>query len=212
MKIPVFLALGATVLLAPTSSHAAPGVPPGVTNDAARRAQQTDVLYWYGLLPPQIFGAFGNADRLELLKGEGAIYDRNRGFIEVPVPGDPNQNDVEKLQVKLYQGEQGLMVAVSQIVWNQPRIKSALAFFALNNEGRLFDVTRQVFPYELNAAPADDKTATPPVNAYLARGATTITTGVPETETRGATYAWNKRTFVKREARQNKETGETETN
>ena len=216
MKIPVFLALGATVLLAPTSSHAAPGVPPGLANDAARRAQQTDVLYWYGLLPPQIFGAFGGADRLELLKGEGAIYDRNRGFIEVPVPGDTNQNDVEKLQVKLYQGEQGLMVGVSQIVWNQPRIKSALAFFALNNEGRLFDVTRQVFPYELNAAPADNKTdgktASAPVNAYFARGATTIATGVPESETRGADYAWNKRTFVKREAPQNKANGEAETN
>lgn len=214
MKIPVFLALGAIVLLAPNLSHAQPRVPglnPGVANQAAQRAQQSDVLYWYNMLPPQVFGAFGNVDRLELLQSQGAIYDKNRGFIEVLAPGDPNKNDVEKLQVKLYQGQQGIMAGVSQIVWNQPRVQGALAFFALSADGQLADVTRQVFPYDLNpaqpAAPAEknaDKnaanTTSPTLNAYLPRGGTTITTGVAEAKTRGADYAWNNQVFVKRNA------------
>ena len=214
MKISVFLALGATALLAPTLSYAQPGVPglnPGVANQAAQRAQQSDVLYWYNLLPPQIFGAFGNASRLELLQNQGTIYDKNRGFIEVMAPGDPNKNDVEKLQVKLYQGQQGIMVGVSQVVWNQPRVQGALAFFALSADGQLVDVTRQVFPYDLNpaqpAAPADRnadqtaaKAALPPVNAYLPRNGTMIETGVAEDKKRGADYAWNNQIFVKRNA------------
>ena len=216
MKISLpLLALGAA-LLAPVAAVAQPGLPPalnpGVANAAAQRAQQSDVAYWYNLLPPQIFGVFGDADRLELLRGKGAIYDQNRGFIEVPVPGDPNENDVEKLQVKLYKGNQGLMVAVSQVVWNQPNVKGALAFFALGQDGQLFEVTRQVFPYDLNApatdaatanapaATAKDKKAAPPVNAYLSRNGTIIETGVPETKTRGADYAWNQQVFVKRDA------------
>ncbi len=209
MKLSALLALGATALLAPTFAYAQPRVPPSVANQAAQRAQQSDVLYWYGLLPASIFGAFGDANRLDLLKSQGAVYDKNRGFIEVAAPGDPNQNDVEKLQVKLYKGGQGLMVGVSQIVWNQPRVKGALAFFALGNDGQLFNVTPQVFPYDLTppaAAPAD-KTAKPvanttasPVNAYLPRNGTTIATGIPETKTRGANDEWNNRNFVERAA------------
>lgn len=207
MKIPVLFALGATALLAPTISHAQPRVPPGVANQATQRARQSDVLYWYNLLPANIFGAFGDTNRLDLLQSKGAIYDKNRGFIEVLAPGDANKNDVEKLQIKLYQGQQGLMVGVSQIVWNQPRVKGALAFFAMDNNGQLFDVTRQVFPYDLTPTPATapaDKTATKaapaPINAYLPRNGTTIVTGVPETKTRGADYAWNNRVFALRNA------------
>ncbi len=210
MKLPAFLALGATALLVPTFAYAQPRVPPGVANQAAQRAQQTDVLYWYNLLPASIFGAFGDANRVDLLQSKGAVYDKNRGFIEVLAPGDPNQTDVEKLQVKLYKSQQGLMVGVSQVVWNQPRVKGALAFFALGNDGQLFNVTRQVFPYDLTppqtAAPADktaktaDKAVALPVNAYLPRNGTTIVTGVPETKTRGADYAWNNRAFVERAA------------
>ena len=211
MKIPVFFALGATTLLAPAISHAQPGVPglnPGVANQAAQRAQQSDVLYWYSALPPQIFGAFGNVDRNELLQSQGAIYDKSRGFIEVFAPGDPNENDVEKLQVKLYQGQQGIMVGVSQVVWNQPRVQGALVFFSLSGGGQLVDVTRQVFPYDLNpastpaTAPANaaNKTVEPSINAYLPRNGTTITTGAAEAKTRGAEYAWNNQVFVERQA------------
>lgn len=214
MKIPVFLALGATALLVPTFAQAQPRPPalnPGLANQAAQRAQQSDVLYWYNLLPASVFGAFGNVDRIELLKSKGAIYDKNRGFIEVLAPGDPNKNDVEKLQVKLYKGQQGVMAGVSQIVWNQPRVQGALAFFALSNDGQLFPVTRQVFPYDLTppqtAAPADkatdkaaDKTGAAPVNAYLPRNGTTITAGVPESKTRMADYSWNNQVFVERRA------------
>ena len=67
-------------------------------------------MYWYNLLPANIFGAFGDVDRADLLQSQGATYDKNRGFIEVMAPGDPNKNDVEKLQVKLFQGQQGIMV------------------------------------------------------------------------------------------------------
>ncbi len=226
MKLPVFLVLGATALLAPTISHAQPrppGLNPALANQAAQRAQQSDILYWYNLLPANIFGAFGNGNRLDLLQSQGAIYDQNRGFIEVPAPGDANENDVEKLQVKLYQGEQGIMVGVSQIVWNQPRVQSALAFFALGNDGQLLDVTGQVFPYELTTtqtdAPADNaaqgaaaKTTAAPVNAYLPRGGTTIESGVPETKTRLAEYIWNNRVFVERRApAANNETPDNET-
>ena len=210
MKIPAFLAIGASVLLAPTTSHAQvrpPGLNPGVANQAAQRAQQSDVLYWYNLLPANIFGAFGNVNRVDLLQGQGAIYDKNRGFIEVLAPGDANKNDVEKLQVKLFQGQQGIMVGVSQIVWNQPRVQGALAFFALSNTGQLIDITRQVFPYDLTpaqtAAPDDkaaNKAAAPPINAYLPRSGTTIETGVPETKTSGANYVWNNQVFVERRA------------
>lgn len=213
MKISIFFALGAIITLAPTLSHAQPRVPglnPGVANQAAQRAQQSDVLYWYNMLPPQVFGAFGNVDRLELLKIQGAIYDKNRGFIEVLVPGDPNKNDVEKLQVKLYQGQKGIMAGVSQIVWNQPRVQGALAFFALSAGGELIDVTRQVFPYDLNpiqpaapATPADRnaaKAAAISVNAYLPRNGTIIMTGEAESKTSGADYVWNNQVFVERDA------------
>ncbi len=199
------LGLGAALLSAPAFAQLPPGVNPGVTNQAAQRAQQTDVAYWYNLLPPQIFGAFGDVDRLELLQSKGAIYDRNRGFIEVFVPGDANKNDVEKLQVKLYRGDQGMMVAVSQVVWNQPNVKGALGFFALGSNGQLLDVTRQVFPYKLTATPAGetaaDKKAAPPINAYLSRTATDISTGVPETKTAGDDYAWNGTVFSQAKAR-----------
>ena len=222
MKIPAFLAVrvitlgvvafGATASFVPTLAHAQirpPALNPGVANQAAQRAQQSDVLYWYNLLPANIFGAFGNADRVDLLQSQGATYDKNRGFIEVMAPGDANKNDVEKLQVKLFQGQQGIMVGVSQVVWNQPRVQGALAFFALSNDGQLINVTRQVFPYDLTPAapvgnaPADnvaDKTAAPPINAYLPRNGTTIETGVPETKTRGADYVWNNQNFVERNA------------
>ena len=217
MKIPVILALGAAALLAPTVAHAQlpPGLNPGVANQAAQRAQQSDVAYWYNLLPAEVFGAFGGADRLDLLRSQDAIYDQNRGFIEILAPGDPNENDIEKLQVKLFQGQQGIMVGVSQIVWNQPRVQGALAFFALTNEGQLRPITRQVFPYELSptqaAAPAGQpngqaaeqpagQAATTPVNAYLPRNGTTIQTGVPETKTRLSDYAWNNQMFVERRA------------
>ena len=195
MKLPLF-ALG-LCLTVPTLAHAQvpPGVNPGVANQAAQRAQQSDVAYWYSLLPAQIFGAFGDVDRLELLQSKGAIYDRNRGFIEVFAPGDPNQNDVEKLQVKLYQTGKGLMVGVSQIVWNQPNVKGAVGFFALGQDGQLFDVTRQVFPFQLQAPATDDKKAAPPVNAFLPRQGTTIETGVPETEIVGDSYAFDGDTF-----------------
>ena len=165
MKIPALLALGATALFAPTFAHAQvlpPGNNPGVQNQAAQRAQQSEILYWYNLLPANIFGAFGDANRLDLLQSQGAIYDKNRGFIEILAPGDPNENDVEKLQVKLYQGQQGIMVGVSQIVWNQPRVQGALAFFALDNNGQLLPVTRQVFPYDLTLAQTDTPAATQP--------------------------------------------------
>ncbi len=217
-------------LLVPIIAHAQPrppGLNPGAANAAAQRSQQNDILYWYNLLPPQIFGAFGNVDRLELLQGKDAVYDKNRGFIEVMAPGDPNQNDVEKLQVKLYRGNQGLMAAVSQVVWNQPRVKGALAFFALGNDGQLMDVTKQVFPYDLmerqgdppnqgdapanngtgdaNAPATGDKTqeGAAPINADLSARGTTIETGVPETKTSGAQYVWNNQTFVKRESNRN---------
>ena len=240
MKISLpLLAVGAT-LFVPILAQAQPGLPgglppgvnPGALNAAAQRAQQSDVLYWYNLLPPNIFGALGDADRLQLLQSKGAIYDQNRGFIEVLAPGDTNENDVEKLQVKLYQSQQGLMVAVSQVVWNQPRVKGALAFFALGQDGQLFDVTRQVFPFDLaasaiatpddnapnNNAPGDadapdvaapdapnapansNKRSAPPINAYLARNGTTISTGVPETDTIGDDYNWNGTVFEKIEA------------
>ena len=214
MKIPALFALGATIWLAPTLAHAQPRPPalnPALQNQAAQRAQQSDVLYWYNLLPANIFGAFGKGDRVDLLKSQGATYDKNRGYIEVFAPGDPNENDVEKLQVKLYKGQQSVMVGVSQIVWNQPRVQGALAFFALNNEGRLFPVTRQVFPYDLTpaqpAAPAAnatdqaaDKTAAAPVNAYLPRNGTTITAGVAEAKKSLADYSWNNQVFVERRA------------
>ena len=213
MKIPASLALGvaafsATALFLPALAQAQPRPPilnPGVANQAAQRAQQSDVLYWYNLLPANIFGAFGNVNRLDLLQSQGATYDKNRGFIEVLAPGDANKNDVEKLQVKLYQGQQGIMVGVSQLVWNQPRVQGALAFFALSNDGQLINVTRQVFPYDLTpaqtAAPDDktaDKAAPSPINAYLPRNGTTIETGIPETKTRLADYAWNNQMFVER--------------
>ena len=237
MKISLPLLVTGAALLAPIIAQAQPGLPgrlppgvnPGVANQAAQRAQQSDVVYWYNLLPANIFGAFGNADRLDLLQSKGAIYDKNRGFIEVPAPGDANQNDVEKLQVKLYQGQQGLMVAVSQVVWNQPRVKGALAFFALGQDGQLFDVTKQVFPFDLTTpqnAPANDnantgdaatapvaapdapnapansnKRSAPPINAYLPRQGTTISTGVPETDVAGDDYNWNGTVFEKTEAR-----------
>ncbi len=227
MKISLSLVAASAALLVPLVAHAQPRPPaqlnPGVANAAAQRSQQNDILYWYNLLPPQIFGAMGNADRLELLQSKDAIYDKNRGFIEVMAPGDPNQNDVEKLQVKLYRGNQGLMIAVSQIVWNQPRVKGALAFFALDSTGQLMDVTKQVFPYDLMAeqgtpqsqpnapdanapdgnAPATDgqnQNSAPPINAYLSARGTTIETGVPETKNSGAQYVWDNQTFVKREA------------
>ena len=224
MKISLSLVAASAALLIPVAAHAQPRPPainPGVQNQAAQRAQQTDILYWYNLLPAPIFGAFGNADRLDLLQGKNAIYDKNGGFIEVMAPGDPNQNDVEKLQVKLYRGNQGLMVAVSQIVWNQPRVKSALAFFSLAGNGQLIDVTKQVFPYELNEAQAQGQaptqappqqtpangeatqTGVPPINAYLSARTTTIDTGIPETDANGAQYIWNNQTFVKRDANRN---------
>ena len=197
------LALG-LCLAVPTLAHAQlpPGVNPGVANQAAQRAQQSDVAYWYSLLPPQIFGAFGEVNRLELLRAKGATYDRNRGWIEVFVPGDPNKNDVEKLQVKLYQTDKGLMVGASQIVWNQPNVRGALAFFALGQDGQLLDVTRQVFPFDLNA-PAADKKVAPPINAFLPRAGTTIETGVPETEVAGDSYAFDGDAFRKVEAKRN---------
>ena len=234
MKISLSLLTVGAALLAPIIVQAQPGLPgglppgvnPGTLNAAAQRAQQSDVLYWYNLLPPDIFGAFGNADRLQLLQSKGSIYDQNRGFIEVLAPGDANENDVEKLQVKLYQGQQGLMIAVSQVVWNQPRVKGALAFHALGQDGRLLDITRQVFPFDLaasvaatpdsnapdnnapdNNAPAapnapanSNKRSAPPINAYLARNGTTISTGVPETEIIGDDYNWNGTVFEKTEA------------
>ena len=224
MKISLpLLGLGAALIVAPamtTDANAQKNVPPnrnpGVTNAAAQRARQADILYWYSLVPPQIFGAFGEGDRLDLLKTKGAVYDKNRGFIEVFAPGDPNQNDVEKIQFKLFSGNKGLMVAVSQIVWNQPNVKGALGFFAMSNEGQLIDVTQQVFPYDLNApqeaAPAANaappkaatpaaKNAAPPINAYLPRAGTTISTGFPETEVAGDDYRWNGSVFAKAAAR-----------
>lgn len=225
MKISLPLLAASAALFVPISAQAQPGLPgglpPGVANQAAQRAQQSDVLYWYNQLPPNIFGAFGDVNRLDLLQSKSAIYDKNRGFIEVMAPGDANENDVEKLQVKLYQGQQGLMVGVSQVVWNQPRVKGALAFFALGQNGQLLDVTRQVFPFDLNApqnnAPAaeaatgavatpdapnnSNKRSAPPINAYLPRNGTTISTGVPETEIAGDDYRWNGTVFEKTEAR-----------
>lgn len=229
MKNSLSLAVVAAALVAATSAASAAPLPinPGVANAAAQRSQQTDVLYWYNLLPANVFGAFGNVNRLELLQSQGAVYDQMHGFIEVFAPGDANKNDVEKLQVKLYKGNQGLMVAVSQVVWNQPNVKGALGFFALSNDGGLFDVTRQVFPFDLNApttdapttnapvanaptpnAPANgaragqtDKKSAPPVNAYLARNGTTIETGVAESKESGETYSWNGTIFSQRNAR-----------
>lgn len=224
MKNSLSLAVVAATIAAATSAAFAAPLPisPGVANAAAQRSQQTDVLYWYNLLPANIFGAFGNVNRLELLRTKGAVYDQARGFIEVFALGDANKNDVEKLQVKLYKGNQGLMVAVSQVVWNQPNVKGALGFFALSNDGGLFDVTRQVFPFDLNApttdapgtdapmtnAPANgaragqtEKKSAPPINAYLARNGTTIETSVAESKEAGESYNWNGTIFSQRNAR-----------
>ena len=224
MKISLPLLAVSATLFVPVIAQAQPGLPPGVNpgvaNQAAQRAQQSDVLYWYNLLPPDIFGAFGQTDRLDLLQSKGSTYDKNGGFIEVLAPGDANENDIEKLQVKLYQGQQGLMVAVSQIVWNQPRIKGALAFFALGQNGQLFDVTKQVFPFDLTApptaannAPADNMPAenAPPtgaaaksalmLNAYLPRRGTTITTAMPEADAPINDYIWDGTVFDEQPAR-----------
>ena len=242
MKNPLpFLVLGAAAL-APSLALAQPGTPgginPGLLNNAAQRAQQSDILFWYGMLPPTIFAAFGgengNFNRLDLLKSKGTFYDRNGGYLEIMVPGDPNKNDVEKLQFKLYQGNQGIMVAVNQVVWNQPRAQGTLAFFALAGGGQLMDVTRQVFPFDIKAdmkayqnnapgnnapdarddnaqnaqnnapgAAPDAPKSAPPLNAYLPRRGTTITTGIPETETAGPVYLWNGNAFVVSDAPDN---------
>ena len=118
MKIPAFLALGATALLAPTLAQAQPRPPalnPGLQNQAAQRAQQSDVLYWYNLLPANIFGAFGNADRTDLLRSQGATYDKNRGFIEDAL--------LENLDLLAYVER----VCLKTSSWSQKTLKQSLS-------------------------------------------------------------------------------------
>ena len=211
------LCLGGAFLTAPALA-APPTLPPGVLPGVVKNVQQNDVLFWYNLLPPNVFAAFGNVDRSQLLQSQGAIYDKDKGFIEVLMPGDPNTNDVEKLQVKLYRANAGLVVAVSQVVWNQPRVPAVLAFYGATGSGQLIDATQQVFPFDLQAAdaPAPDAPAAganpndpnaqapaAPVNAYLPRVGTTIVTGVAETKTKGDQYLWNGDVFVQGQARGN---------
>ncbi len=211
MKLPLALALAAaTVFAAPHIAHSLPRLPPSVTN----RAQQNDVLYWYAQLPARHFAAFGNADRRQLLQQKGTIYDANRGFLEVPVPGDANKNDVEKLQVKLYRANAGLVIAVSTIVWNQPRVPGDLTLYGVTGAGTLLDVTKQLFPYNLQTAPqgsangapngaaADGANAKPAPfqNAYLPLNGTTITTGLAESKEQRGEYLWDGNSFKLREA------------
>ena len=198
MKLPLVLALAALTAATPAVSHAQPRLPPSVTN----RAQQNDVLYWYAQLPPRHFAAFGNADRRQLLQQKGAIYDAQRGFLEVPVPGDPNKNDVEKLQVKLYRAKAGLIVAVSQIVFAQPNVPGELTLYGVTGAGTLLDVTPQFFPYDLQPAPTNGKPA-PFENAYLPRGGTTIETGAPDAKAASAQYGWNGERFTRQDEAKN---------
>ena len=198
MKLPLLLTLVAgAAFAAPTISHAQPRLPPSVTN----RAQQNDVLYWYAQLPARHFAAFGNADRRELLRQKGAIYDASKGFLEVPVPGDPNKHDVEKLQVKLYRAQAGLIVAVSQIVFAQPNVPGQLTLYGVTGQGTLLDVTKQFFPDALQPVQKDGKTVSFE-NAYLPRNGTTIQTGAPDAKAASAEYLWNGQAFVRRETTQ----------
>ena len=195
MKLSLALALTAALAVAaPTISHAQPRLPPSVTN----RAQQNDVLYWYAQLPARHFAAFGNADRRQLLQQKGAIYAANAGFLEVPVPGDPDKNDVEKLQVKLYRAQAGLIVAVSQIVFAQPNVPGELTLYGVTGQGTLLDVTKQFFPDALQSVKQDGKIVSFE-NAYLPRNGTTIQIGAPDAPAASAEYLWNGTTFVRRE-------------
>lgn len=200
MKLPVFLALAASALIVAPIVHAQPGVPripPAITQ---RAAQQNDVLFWYDRLPARHFAAFGNANRRELLKQKGAIYSAAQGYIEVPVPGDADKNDAQKLQVKLYRAQQGLVVAVSLNVWNQPRVPGTLALYGVTGTGTLRDVTKQLFPYQMEPLKDENGKVFAYANSVLPRTGTTITVSVPETDAATTQYLWNKREFVPREA------------
>ena len=197
MKISFALGLSAA-LVAPAIAHAAPGVPRVPPAIAQRAAQQNDVLFWYNRLPARHFAAFGAANREELLRQKGAIYNANAGYIEVPMPGDSDKNDVQKLQVKLYRANAGLVVAVSLVVWNQPRVPGDLTFYGVDGSGQLLDVTAQLFPYKLEKIEKNGKVVAYQ-SADLPRNGTTIYAGVPETDAPNDTYLWDKNRFTKRE-------------
>ena len=199
MKSPLLSALcaGAILMGAPALAHAqtrVPRVPPVVL----QQALQNDITYWLERLPPRHFAPFGNADRAQLFQIKGAILDKNNGFAEIPVPGDPNQNDVEKLQVKLYRANAGIVAAVSTVVWKQPRVPAELTFYAVSGNGQMMDVTPQLFPYKLETIEEDNKIVAYQ-DAYLPRAGTSIVTAVPETKTQDDEYLWNKNQFVRRD-------------
>lgn len=199
MKLSLLLCFGiGAASLAPSTMPLAVAAPNRVPPVAAQRAIQNDVLTWYARLPARYFAAFGDADRRELLQQKGVIYDATKGFLEIPMPGDPDKNDVQKLQIKLYNTQQGIMAAVSVVVWNQPRVPGELAFYGLAANGQMVDVTSQFFPDALQ--PVQEKGETVAYeSAYLSHNGTTITVGVPETDGM-VDYVWRNNRFEKRDA------------